>query len=68
MTVTQADLKKLVSYGAAKDITDSGTLPKGSRKIFVTSGAAGVNGVLWVSKTGKLYAITARGGQLHKYL
>lgn len=68
MAVTQADLKKLVDYGAAKDITNGGSLPTGSRRVFVTTGAYGANGVLFVSKTGKLYAITSRGGQLFKYL
>lgn len=67
MTVTSADLKKLVEYKGAKDITDLGALPKGSRKVFVTTGAYGMNGVLFVSPSGKLYAITARGGQLFKY-
>ena len=68
MTITQADLKKLISYGAAKNITDSGTLPKGSRRITVTMGSYGANGALFVSESGKLYAIVARGGQLFKYI
>lgn len=68
MAVTQADIKKLVEYGAAKDITKAGDLPKGSRKVFTSKGSYGVNGVLFVSKSGNLYAITSRGGQLFKYL
>ena len=67
MTVTQADLKKLVEYKGARDITNSGALPKGSRRVFVTTGTYGMNGILFVSPGGKLYAITTRGGQLFKY-
>ena len=68
MTVTQADIKKLVEYGAAKDISKGGELPKGSRKIFITKGAYGINGALFISKSGNLYAITSRSSQLDKYV
>lgn len=67
MTVTQKDLKTLVEYGAAKDITQKGELPKGSRRILLTHGTYGMNGGLWISKSGKLYAITARNSKLFEY-
>lgn len=68
MTVTQADIKKLIEYGAAKDVTKGGEVPKGSRIIFKSKGAYGINGALFISKSGNLYAIASRNSQLDKYV
>ncbi len=65
--MTQKALKTLIESGAAKDISVKGELPKGSTKIAYSSGTYGINGALWISKTGKLYAIVGRGGNLFKY-
>lgn len=63
MAITNAELKKMVNYGAARDITDK-TIPASLRKnltrVLTVSGSYGINGALYVSNSGKCYVATNR--------
>ncbi|MBQ0055379.1 MAG: hypothetical protein KBS54_04450 [Synergistaceae bacterium] len=61
MTITLPDIKMLIKEGAAKEIDTKSQLPKGAKRIVTTRGTYGMTGALWVSKSGKLYALTGSG-------
>ena len=65
--LTQKEIKRLVTIGAAVDITtwDSEDLEKlNVEKIALSFGIYGMNGGLFKDKDGNLYAITARNAAL----
>lgn len=61
--MTQKDLKRLVSLGLAKDVTNSSyrsDIPEGYKQIVYSCGIYGCNGMLLHGESGQLYAVTAR--------
>ena len=67
MAITNAELKKLVTYGAARDITNEkipDSLRRGMHRVLVVKGTYGVHGALYVSKSGKLYAVIGRSSNI----
>lgn len=70
MAITNAELRKLVNYGVAKDITKTKptkTMQKNLSIILRVTGAAGTNGALLASNTGRLYVIIGRHENLFAY-
>lgn len=74
LTLKQKELKDMVRYGKAEDIT---TLPdeeakelrkKGIETVGVSRGTYGMNGALLRDKDGNLYAITARSTNLFYFV
>lgn len=60
---TTRQLKELVKIGAAIDVTDAistTAIPEWYDKIGYSRGINGINGLLMIGKSGKLYAITSR--------
>lgn len=63
------EIKSLVKYGAAKDIT---TWPgedierMALETVALSSGKYGMNGGLFQAKSGELYAVTARNSNLFR--
>lgn len=60
---TQKELRRLVSIGAAVDITSAGdrnAIPEYYTQIGYSNGIYGCNGMLFKGESGKLYAITKR--------
>ena len=74
LTLKQKELKDMVRYGKAEDIT---TLPdeeakelrkKGIETVGVSRGTYGMNGALLRDKDGKKYVITARSSNLFYFV
>ena len=65
--MTQKEIKKLVEYGHAKDITNKEEHIKGLSIIGVSVGIYGRNGLLLEDDNGELYAITKRSTNIFKY-
>ena len=61
------ELKRLISTGAAKDITHSNTrsdVPESYTQIGYSCGLYGCNGMLLQGESGRLYAITKSSSAL----
>ena len=66
-TMKLKDIKRLVEYGSAKDITNKNEHIKGLSIIGVSVGVYGRNGLLLEDDNGKLYAITKRSTSIFIY-
>ena len=67
---TLKELKRLISIGAAKDVTHSrmrSDIPEPYTKIGYSCGIYGCNGMLLQGESGRLYAITARSAALFMF-
>lgn len=67
---TLKELKRLISTGAAKDITHSNTrsdVPESYTQIGYSCGTYDCNGKLLQGESGRLYAITARSPALFMF-
>lgn len=63
MGITNAELKKLVAYGVARDLTDkkiSPTMYKSLTRVLTVNGASGIIGALYYTGSGRLYVATNR--------
>lgn len=70
MAITNKELKKLVNYGVAKDITKANvtrTMQKNIKIVLTVPGPYGMNGALLASRTGKMYVIIGRASNLFAF-
>lgn len=70
MAITNAELRKLVQRGLARDITKANvtkTMQKNIKTVLVVPGAYGASGALLASKSGKLYVIIGRASNLFAF-
>ena len=66
-TMKLKDIKRLVEYGHAKDITHDSKDYKGLKIVGVSVGVYGRNGLLLEDSKGYKYAITKRSTNIFKY-
>lgn len=66
---TQKEIKRLINWGAAIELTDTKTVPAGRlTTVAMSFGLYGMNGaILKDDKTGQLYAIPRRDGIILYY-
>lgn len=66
---TQKEIKNLIKFGAAIELTDTKTIPAGRvSTVALSFGLYGMNGALLKDdETGQLYAIPRRDGILFYY-
>ena len=66
-TIKLKEIKKLVEFGHAKDITSDSNDYSDLKVIGVSVGVYGRNGLLLEDSKGYLYAITKRASNIFKY-
>ena len=70
MAITNAELKKLVQRGIARDITKANvtkTMQKNIKTVLTVPGPYGMNGALLASKSGRLDVIIGRASNLFAF-